>query len=105
MNIDWPRATTWVVPPYVSWTRNSADTYVVVVRVTNACRRQYQKMTNHFFVELPVQLFSVMNLGVAGHDAKRWPNKWPWADFIGHSEPLTTIASQGITRGGAQNTS
>lgn len=55
MNMDWPRATTWVLPPYVSWTRNSADTYVVVVRVTNACRRQYQKTTNHFFVELPMR--------------------------------------------------
>lgn len=32
----------------------------MVVRVTNACSRQYQKTTNHFLVELPVRPFSVM---------------------------------------------
>jgi hypothetical protein len=34
MNIDWPSVMTWVLAGNCAWIRNSAETYVVEVRVT-----------------------------------------------------------------------
>ena len=40
---------TWVLAGNHSWIRNSADTYVVDVRVTKICSRQYIVTMDHFF--------------------------------------------------------
>lgn len=49
MNIDWPSVMTWVLAGNCAWIRNSAETYVVEVRVTKIWSKQYIVTMDHFF--------------------------------------------------------